>query len=114
MRDSVVVTSLVDNEKLHGSHSNNKSTFFQDKIFFWPALLLTMTQTSQNFAKFFFSQNWREKSENLEKKKVAMRENLCTTNFPQEAMREAVNILYHANLPPEAMRYNLTLVILPP
>jgi hypothetical protein len=53
-------------------------------------LLLTMTQTSDNFGKFF-SHKVEEKNQRIHRNKIpqgAMRENLCTKNLPLEAMRE--------------------------
>jgi hypothetical protein len=54
-------------------------------------LLLTMIQTSQNFAKSFFLYKIEEKNQRIYRKilpQVAKRENLCPTNSPPEAMRE--------------------------
>jgi hypothetical protein len=65
-------------------------------------LLLAMTQTSQNLAKNFFTKIEGEKSENLQKK---YRRWPCVkiSTLKVYRWRQCVNILYPANLAPEAM-----------
>ncbi len=110
---------------------------------FMVQILTRSHEKSQNFVKKKnFPKLKRKIREFTEKKlpQVPKRENLCTTNLPPEVKREQfvsykfitggntwissmmniyhrrqrVIILYTANLPPEAMLENITLVILLP